>query len=138
MILLDTDTYSLHEYGHERLLERFRTAPESPAISVATQIEVLRGRQDAVFKAENGDRLLRGQRALALTLRHMHQFRVVAFDDAAAAAFDRLIGTKGLKRIGRGDVLVASIALANRATLVSRNMKDFGKVPGLRVENWVD
>ena len=43
-----------------------------------------------------------------------------------------------LKKIGRADLLIASVALARRATLVSRNLKNFGLVPGLQVENWVD
>jgi tRNA(fMet)-specific endonuclease VapC len=138
MILVDTDTYTLHQHGHERVLERFRTAAEPPAITIATQIEVLRGRQDAVFKAEDGARLLRAQQVLVLTLQHMKQFRVVTFDDAAAAEFDRLRQNKKLKKIGRGDLLIAAVALANRATPVTRNTKDFRQVPGLQVENWAD
>lgn len=136
MILLDTDIYSLHQHGHDRVLERFRAAAEAPAITIATQIEVLRGRQDALFKAEDGARLLRAQQVLVLTLQHMKQFRVVAFDDAAAAEFDRLRQARSLKKIGRGDLLIASIALANKATLVTRNTKDFGSVSGLQLENW--
>jgi tRNA(fMet)-specific endonuclease VapC len=41
-------------------------------------------------------------------------------------------------KIGRADLLVASIALANRATLVTRNLRHFREVPGLSLENWVD
>src|SRR5437868_6619971 len=47
---------------------------------------------------------------------------------AAAAEFDRLRENKKLKKIGRADLLVAAITLANRATLVSRNLKDFSSV----------
>jgi tRNA(fMet)-specific endonuclease VapC len=55
-----------------------------------------------------------------------------------AAEFDRLRENKKLKKIGRADLLIACIALANRATLVSRNLKHFGQVPGLQAENWAD
>jgi tRNA(fMet)-specific endonuclease VapC len=138
MILLDTDIWTLHQFADERVRERCETAGEVPAITMVTQIEVLRGRYDAVFKAEDGARLLHAQQVLALTLQHMEQFQVVPFDAAAAAQFDRLLGTKGLRRIGRGDLLIAAITLANRATLVTRNRRDFQKVPGLRIENWAD
>jgi tRNA(fMet)-specific endonuclease VapC len=138
MILLDTDTYTLHQLANERVLERCRRAGEIPAITLVTQIEVLRGRHETVFKAEDGARLLRAQQVLVLTLQHLRQFPVVHFDDAAAAAFDRLRQTKGLKKIGRGDLLIAGIALAAQAILVTRNVRDFRKVPGLQVENWAD
>jgi phosphopantetheine adenylyltransferase len=32
----------------------------------------------------------------------------------------------------------ASITLANRATLVTRNLRHFKQIPGLKLENWVD
>lgn len=41
-------------------------------------------------------------------------------------------------RIGTMDLKIAAIALANDATLLSRNLRDFGKVPGLRVEDWTN
>ena len=55
-----------------------------------------------------------------------------------ASEFDRLRQSRKLKKIGRADLLIAAITLANRATLVSRNLKDFRQVPGLQVENWAD
>ena len=39
-------------------------------------------------------------------------------------------------RIGTMDLKIAAIAIANNATLLSRNLKDFSKVPGLKVEDW--
>lgn len=33
-------------------------------------------------------------------------------------------------------MLIAAVALANNATLVTNNVREFARVPGLRVENW--
>ena len=40
-------------------------------------------------------------------------------------------------RIGTMDLKIASIVLAYNATLLSRNLRDFQQVPGLRVEDWL-
>jgi tRNA(fMet)-specific endonuclease VapC len=138
MILLDTDTFTLHHAGQVKVAKRASTAAEIPRLTIVTQIEALRGRQDALVKAEDGERLLRAQRLLVSTVQHLALFRIVPFDDVAAAEFDRLRRAKGLKKIGRGDLLIASIALANKATLVTRNLKDFRPVSGLKLENWAD
>jgi tRNA(fMet)-specific endonuclease VapC len=34
------------------------------------------------------------------------------------------------------DLKIAAIALANQATLISRNVNDFRRVPGLDVQDW--
>ena len=34
------------------------------------------------------------------------------------------------------DLKIASIAIANDALLLTRNLSDFSKIPGLRVEDW--
>jgi tRNA(fMet)-specific endonuclease VapC len=38
--------------------------------------------------------------------------------------------------IGAYDVLIAGSALARRLTLVTHNIREFQRVPGLAVENW--
>lgn len=38
--------------------------------------------------------------------------------------------------IGPFDQLIAGIALANNMTLITRNTREFERVPGLRVEDW--
>ena len=40
--------------------------------------------------------------------------------------------------IGHFDQLIAGIALAHDMILVTRNTREFERVPGLRVENWYD
>ncbi len=138
MILLDTDSFTLHQVGHGQFMARYQLAAEIPAITIITQIEALRGRHDALLKAEDGARLLRAQEGLARTLHHLALFRVVPLDAAAVVEFDRLRQNKKLKKIGRADLLISAIALAQRATLVTRNVRDFQQVHGMRVENWAD
>lgn len=41
------------------------------------------------------------------------------------------------KLIGNNDLWIASHALANKLILVTNNVGEFERVPGLRVENWV-
>jgi len=36
------------------------------------------------------------------------------------------------------DLKIAAICIAHDATLLTRNVRDFEAIPGLRVENWVD
>jgi tRNA(fMet)-specific endonuclease VapC len=138
MILLDTDSLSLYQFGHPLFLQRYQAATEVPAITLITQIEVLRGRQEALLKAADGDGLLRAQQGWQRSIRHLALFQVVSFDAAAAARFDELRADKKVKKIGRADLLIACIVLANRATLVTRNLKHFRQVPGLNCENWAD
>jgi tRNA(fMet)-specific endonuclease VapC len=138
MFVLDTDILTLLLLGQERVTARRTQVTEEVALTAVTRIEVLQGRFAAVLKAENGDHLLRAQQRLLETEKDIREFLILAVDSAAASAFDRLRQDKKLKKIRRGDMLIAAIALANRATLVTRNLKDFRRVPGLQIENWAD
>ncbi|MEK6287837.1 MAG: type II toxin-antitoxin system VapC family toxin [Acidobacteriota bacterium] len=59
---------------------------------------------------------------------------VLEFDEAAAIEFTRLRSLR--LRVGTMDLKIAAIALTHDATALTRNVKDFGLVPGLRVEDW--
>jgi tRNA(fMet)-specific endonuclease VapC len=140
MFVLDTDTLTLLFTGHPQVTSRRGSVPSSAiAITVITWIETLLGRFEFVRKAATGDELLRAQALLDLTRRSLAAVEtVIPIDTAAAAEFDRLRANKKLKKIGRGDLLIAAVVLANRATLVTRNQRHFRQVSGLQVENWAD
>lgn len=66
-------------------------------------------------------------------------FEIVDFDRASAEVFGRV--RTGLERkgtiIGPYDLQIASIAIAHDLTLVTNNTKEFTRVAGLSLENWV-
>ena len=138
MFVLDTDTVTLIERGHERVNERLAQATRAVVTTEITRMEILQGRFASVFKAEDGEQLLIARDRLEQAEARLQSVRMLLVDAASASEFDRLLATKGLRRIGRADLLIASIALANKATLVTRNRRDFQKVPGLQIENWAD
>jgi tRNA(fMet)-specific endonuclease VapC len=55
-----------------------------------------------------------------------------------SAAPDTFVGLRKQKlRVGTMDLKIASIVLSQNATLLTRNIGDFSKVPNLRIENWL-
>lgn len=140
MYVLDTDILTLLFAGHAQVVSRRHHVPSAEiATTIVSRIQALQGRFQFLLKAATGADLLRAQSLLDATARALVQVEtVLPIDHATAAEFDRLRENKKLKKIGRADLLIAAITLANRATLVSRNLKDFREVPGLPVENWAD
>ena len=66
----------------------------------------------------------------------MADYKIIGWTARAGAKFAQL-RRQGV-RVGTLDLRIASIAIANDATLLTRNLKDFTRVPGLRVENWLE
>lgn len=139
MHLLDTDTLTHLHGGHPRVIERLGDVSDPDVgTTIVTKLELLRGRIDFVFTAATGPDLLRAQHLLLRTEELLAQIPVVPFSQAASEQFDRLRVARALRKIGRADLLIASIALSHRATLVTRNLRHFRQVSNLDVVNWVD
>ena len=68
----------------------------------------------------------------------LSRFNSVPFDDAAAGFYGPLRAalTRSGDLIGPNDLLIASIALSNDLILVTNNVAEFSRVPGLRIEDW--
>lgn len=59
---------------------------------------------------------------------------IVEFDAKAIAEFKRL--RQEGARVGTMDLKIAAIALANDATVITRNSQDFSRLPNLKYEDW--
>jgi tRNA(fMet)-specific endonuclease VapC len=91
-------------------------------------------RAELLFGARNSSRV---EANLALLATFMEPFASVPFDDFAADYYGRIRADlhRAGELIGPNDMLIAATALAHDLVLVTRNVKEFGRVPGLR---WVD
>jgi tRNA(fMet)-specific endonuclease VapC len=129
MYVLDTNTL-IHFFkgeGHapERMLEVPPAEIGIPAL-VVYELEVGIARAPA------------GQKRRAQLASLLEQVRLMPFDHAqarAAADVRAQLERVGLQ-IGPLDTLIAGTALAARATLVTHNTREFGRVPGLTVADW--
>ena len=77
-------------------------------------------------------------KTLAKQQHFLSRFASLPFDDAAASVFGTVRGhlTNIGQVIGPNDLMIAAIGIANGVKLVSRNLAEFSRVPGLSVEDW--
>ena len=101
---------------------------------IITYEEQMRGWLSYVAQANNPARQVEAYQRLRLFVEHFHRIPLIDYDAAASAEFERLRQER--VRIGAMDLKIAATCLAHDATLLTRNMKDFSKVPGLRAEDW--
>ena len=137
MYILDTDTFTLFNYGHPKIREQ--TARKGPfVISIITKIEIVRDRFDFLLKASSKAEWLKAQSLLDEWEAKIAATVVAGVNEEAGDEFERLSKIKSLRKIGRADLLIACITLARAGTLVTRNVRDFKLVPGVKYENWAD
>lgn len=135
LYVLDTDHVSLAQRGHRNVVARIAaTSPEQLAVSIVTVQEQLQGRLAQVHHAPDTGALVFAYRLLHETFTFYLAISIVGFDEQATAIVDDLRQRK--IRIGTLDLRIAATALAAEATLVTRNRRDFKKVPGLTLEDW--
>lgn len=139
MIILDTDHLSVLErreqpaVGH--LLTRLAAQPASEVMTtVISYEEQMRGWMAYLARARSMSQQITAYDRLLSHLENYRRILVLGFDEAAAAAFQRL--RRRHRRIGTMDLKIAAIALSRNATLLSRNLLDFTHIPDLHVEDW--
>ena len=135
--ILDTDTITLLKQGHARVSDRTLSQPVGSVVtSVITVDEQLSGWYTAVRKAKSPQLLSDGYAELAETVGYLGHFSILGFSISAIQEFERLRRLK--LGVSGNDLRVAAIALVNDDIVVTRNVADFGRVPGVRIENWAD
>ncbi len=127
--LIDTDILIYFLKNNERVAKKMsKISSDDIVTSIINYTELL-------FGAYNS---LRSESNLKKFKAFLKNINVLDFDKEAAEIFARL-KTK-LKREGNiiadMDLMIASICLANNATLVTNNLKHFSRIETLPIENW--
>jgi tRNA(fMet)-specific endonuclease VapC len=131
MYALDTNTVLDYFRGKGQVAARLlATPPSEVGLPSVAAYEVWVG----VLGSQNAKRRqVEYERFLAIVA-------ILPFDAVAGrrAADLRLALERKGELIGPMDMLIAATALAHGATLVTRNVREFDRVPGLAVVNWHD
>ena len=129
-LMLDTNIciYLIKEHPAS-VLDRFASHPVGDiGVSVITLAELEYG-------IAKSSRPARNRAALE---QFVSPLEIASFDRRATAAYGRLrtiLERKG-QPIGSMDLLIAAHATSLDVRLITHNVKEFGKVPGLRIEDW--
>jgi tRNA(fMet)-specific endonuclease VapC len=138
-VLLDTDHLSVLQWDEqpacERLLARLdRLPPDDIATSIVSFHEQVQGWLAYLNRSRKPAQIVAAYDKLEVIWRGFLRMNVTSFTTEAQAHFTHI--KRHCPRVKALDLRIASIALATDATLLTRNLRDFGQVPDLRVEDW--
>jgi len=139
MFVLDTDHLTIVQQrtmpAYDYVLQRVaRHAPSAFFVSIISLHEQVMGWNAYLSRATTAVAVVRGYERLGRVLANFATAQVLPFDEAAATVFDDLRTQR--VRIGVMDLRIAAIAVSRGMTVLTRNVSDFQRVPGLHVEDW--
>jgi tRNA(fMet)-specific endonuclease VapC len=104
-------------------------SPDDIKISSVVKAGLLYGAEKSQKREEN----------LEKVKKFLLPFEIVPFDDKAAVEYS--VMRANMERtgivIGPSDLIISATVLSHCGTLITNNEKEFRRVPGLMVENWV-
>jgi tRNA(fMet)-specific endonuclease VapC len=139
MIAFDTDVLTEILLGNAAFVKRASTIPiAEQSLPVIVIEEIMRGRLNIIRQAEAGRSSISVSNAYELfedTFRDFRRVHVLSYTSQAEALYQEWRG-QGI-RTATHDLRIAALCVTHSAKLISRNRRDFEKVPGLSVEFWL-
>ena len=139
MYILDTDHVGILQRasGPEYIALSRRIARYSQAdfyVTIVSFHEQILGWNAYIARSKDQAGTVRGYTRLRGILADFSRAQVLPFDDDAGDEFEDL--RRQRIRIGTMDLRIAAIARSRDMTVLTRNLVDFERVPGLTVEDW--
>ena len=138
--ILDTDHTSLFLAGNKSIALQVAEYSEDIAITIITVQELFNGWNGKLNAPKQASNLSNLYTKLWKTTEFFKIITILNFDRDAENLYNQLQQNNrnlAKKRLEK-DLRIASIALMQNATVVTRNYKDFSQVPNLQIENWID
>jgi tRNA(fMet)-specific endonuclease VapC len=139
MLILDTDHLTAmitDRATSDLLMARLRASPSDVGTTMINVDEKLRGWQAKIAKARRDADTVRFYAKRQTSVEQLGHGVILPYDETAARFCE---GIRRLKLgIGTMDAKIAAIALSRNATVLTRNLRDFERVPGLKIANWID
>ncbi|MBO3461336.1 MAG: PIN domain-containing protein [Aetokthonos hydrillicola CCALA 1050] len=132
--ILDTDHLSLYGRNHPILIPKLLAAKIQLTTTAINVEEQLRGRLAQVAEAREGFVQSNAYQRLVETVMLLSEFNVLTYDEKSQEIYQNFRAQR--IRIGTQDLRIASIVIANKGILLTRNLRDFEKVPGLTIQDW--
>jgi tRNA(fMet)-specific endonuclease VapC len=139
MVILDTDHLTIiqrqNEPAYSSLRIRLRQEASTEVCTTIVNVEEqMRGWLAVISHSRKVEQEIAAYRRLHALFSFFGSIPVLDFDEVAATRFVQL--RRSRLRIGSMDLKIAAIALSRGVLLLSRNLTDFQRVPGLQVEDW--
>jgi tRNA(fMet)-specific endonuclease VapC len=139
--ILDTDHLSVLDHETQPAFGRLRArlqqhGAEVVQVTIVSFQEQVQGWLAYINKTRNANEVLRGYAKLLGLFEQYSQALVLPFDSPALDRFNDLY--KRRVRLGTLDLRIAAIALAKDCMLLTRNIRDFRKVPGSKLQDWTE
>ena len=133
--VLDTDTASLYRAGHPEVTDGvLQHSVDELAVTIITVEEMLAGWYRKLREKNTPERLEAIYGQMTRTILFLRPIHVLSYTVAAHSRFLELESMK--LNVGAYDLRIASIVLNAGAVLVTRNRRDFERVPGLVLDDW--
>ena len=134
--VLDTDILSHLRRGHTLAVHNVLShAWHDIAVSVISIEEQIDGWYRLLHRSKDPAKTASVYDQMADQVRYLSGWEILSFPVAAISRYQHL---KSLKlNIGKDDLKIAAIALENNAILVTRNKRDFSRVPNLQLVDWM-
>lgn len=138
MYILDTDHLTILQRGGKLAQQlKYKLAdldPKQVFTTIITYEEQTRGWLSYIAKQSSMDSQIIAYQELEKHLNNYRSIPVIGYDQDSALKFQEL--RKIYKKLGSMDLKIASICITHQALLLTRNLKDFGKIEELNSENW--
>jgi tRNA(fMet)-specific endonuclease VapC len=139
VILLDSDHVAVlvesRQKLRDELIARLDATRDVIGLPIIVVEEQLRGWLAEIHRVRDPHKQIVPYLRLAKLVDFLGAWSISDWNEAAADKYKQLRQSR--IRIGTQDLKIAAIAIACDATLLSANLQDFEKVPGLRVEDWL-